>query len=507
MMRSVGGEKPRKIGWPADMLVLLFVALALRLPAIGLSELDWDETSFVLVAREILHGHWPYTTIFDHKPIGLYLHFAAALALFGERVIAARLLGIAVVAAAAICVRFACIHRLGLSRASGMLFASSYILATVGFDGEAVYSEHLVNLYLLVSALLLPDRRRGRIALSGFAAGIAVSINYLAIPVIAGLVAGHLIGLRASKRAERLGRAGLFVAGALVSTVLTLLPVLLFSDLADYFTLQLRFLSGYSAHRPLALRLAELARTAAPLLPILAASAALLWLRRSQARSEQRDAYYPWPFAGMGAGSAVAALASGYLYPHYLLLAIPAVVLLAASLAGHSTRDARAVISAVVAATALTVAMPGLIVAAVGARILVAKAAHGREDDLPRQLAARAAPRAPRASTIYSFCAPLVLYELLHAEPATKFPFTMQSMNQQYASALGISVDGEIRSVFARRPVVVVMGDYSQCWGIPQSSWLEMRGALQRNRYTAFARYGRYSFFAPPAPEPTAVTR
>ena len=153
------------------------------------------------------------------------------------------------------------------------------------------------------------------------------------------------------------------------------------------------------------------------------------------------------------------------------------------------------------------IAMPGLLEAAVGARVFFAKVAYGREDDLPRQLAAIARPRAAPGSTIYSFCAPLVLYELLHAEPATKFPFTMQSMNPQYASALGISIDGEIGSIFARRPVVMVVGDYSQCWGIPESSWVKMRDALQRNGYAPFARYGGYSFYAPPAPAPTAVTR
>src|SRR5690242_11241170 len=51
--------------WLADGLILLVIAFALRAPAIGLSEIDWDESNFSLVAREILRGHWPYTAVFD----------------------------------------------------------------------------------------------------------------------------------------------------------------------------------------------------------------------------------------------------------------------------------------------------------------------------------------------------------------------------------------------------------------------------------------------------------
>src|SRR4029079_5973964 len=98
------GIRPQRDRWAVirDAAAIAIICLLLRGPTFGLSEMSWDETAFVLVAREILNGHWPFTTLFDHKPIGLYFHFAAALALFGDDPIAARMLGWIVVTATAL---------------------------------------------------------------------------------------------------------------------------------------------------------------------------------------------------------------------------------------------------------------------------------------------------------------------------------------------------------------------------------------------------------------------
>lgn len=500
----------RKSNWVADALLLLGLAIVLRAPALGLSEIDWDESSFALVAREILHNRWPYTAVFDHKPVGLYIHFAAAIALFGDDPAAARLLGIAVTAAGAFLVRYLAIYRLGLSRAWGLLLGASYVFATVGFGGQAVYSEHLVNLYALASALLLSGRGRSRNLLAGAAAGVAVNVNYLAVPVVAGMLAGHCFG---ESRAKRSGwrdvarTVAAFVSGALIASVLLLLPIWLFSDLGGYFALQLKFLAGYPTARSYAGELADFIVEASAFLPLAAAAAALFHLQLRHVDARDRSSC-PALFLGMTAGSLIAALASGYVFPHYMLLTVPGSLLLVASLASGAQRPVQQFSAAIVAATALMIAVPGLVVAALGARNLVADRGFGPgSGDVPRQLARIARDRVPPGSTIYAACAPLVLYQLLDARPPTPYPFYPFVMDPHYAAALGLDPDAEIARIFATHPSVVVLGDYGSCVGIPQSSWRKMRDALPRKGYAPFARYDSYWLFAPKPPARTAEIR
>jgi hypothetical protein len=43
-----------------------------------LSVIDWDESLYMLGARALLHGQFPYVTVFDDKPLGEPVLIAAA---------------------------------------------------------------------------------------------------------------------------------------------------------------------------------------------------------------------------------------------------------------------------------------------------------------------------------------------------------------------------------------------------------------------------------------------
>ena len=56
---------------------LLFVAVILaRAMSWPISLIDPDEYAFILSGREVMHGHLPYTTFFDIKPVGSSLLLA-----------------------------------------------------------------------------------------------------------------------------------------------------------------------------------------------------------------------------------------------------------------------------------------------------------------------------------------------------------------------------------------------------------------------------------------------
>jgi hypothetical protein len=491
-------EQSRKLAWVSDGLMLLGVAVLLRGPTIGISEIDWDESNFAIVAREILAGHWPYTTVFEHKPIALYLHFAAALALLGDSPVAVRMIGIATAAASAFVVRCIATNQLGLSCRWGRLLAICYLFGTVGFNGQAVYSEHLVNLYLLVAALLLPRRTWISVLLSGCASGIAININYLAIPLVGGMLAGHFAGTFFDDRSRlrqiiRLSWA--FVAGAVATTVLVLVPVAFLSGLGQYFEPQIRFLLRYAASTPLSVRLVAAATLGAPLLPIVAAALALTFAYRRRADGT----YFQLLFTGLLAGAAISVFASGYLFDHYMLLAVPWTILLLASLTARRREDAQSLSAGLLAGTSLMIALPGMIVAGMGAHNLLSEVMTGTPRDEPRRLAQFIRPMAPPGSRIYVVCAPIVIYQLLHARPANRYPFYPYDMRPKYAAALGINLDEDIAAVLASRPTLVVLGDYEKCGDIPAESWRKLSDALLRVQYAAISRYQGYNFLVPPA--------
>ncbi|MEJ0023492.1 MAG: hypothetical protein WDN76_08720 [Alphaproteobacteria bacterium] len=54
--------------FPAAMIALF--VLLVRLPNAFYAAMDWDETTYSMVAVEILKGHLPFTVAFDHKADG-----------------------------------------------------------------------------------------------------------------------------------------------------------------------------------------------------------------------------------------------------------------------------------------------------------------------------------------------------------------------------------------------------------------------------------------------------
>src|ERR1700754_1811877 len=78
--------------WP--LLLMLSAAFLLRAPSFQPSVIDWDESLYLLQAREWLRGGWPLVAIWDIHPVGGPAMVAVALLVFGESVLSVRLLGL-----------------------------------------------------------------------------------------------------------------------------------------------------------------------------------------------------------------------------------------------------------------------------------------------------------------------------------------------------------------------------------------------------------------------------
>jgi hypothetical protein len=199
----------------------------------------------------------------------------------------------------------------------------------------------------------------------------------------------------------------------------------------------------------------------------------------------------------MAVGATAGCIASGYLFDHYFLLLLPPLWLIAAILIRCSTSpDSTPVFAATLAGSSLMLAAPGLAFTAKGAGDLLLKlVADDLRADPPRMVARLARQHMREGDYFYGVCTPLVLTQLLHARMPTRYPFYSHHLDPAYAAALGVNVDQEVKSIFAKKPAVVAIGDWNACYHIPHSSWLTVRSAIAANGYRPFARYGAITLY------------
>ena len=62
----------------------------IRFPYFFISKINWDESTFILMGRDIPHGHMPLTNLWDIKAPFLFLPYSLFLFFFGESVFAVR---------------------------------------------------------------------------------------------------------------------------------------------------------------------------------------------------------------------------------------------------------------------------------------------------------------------------------------------------------------------------------------------------------------------------------
>ena len=163
---------------PLTALLFFMATLLSRLPTFSQSVLDWDESLYFLMAQQWRHGHLPYTTIWDNKPVGIYVIFAAAQTVFGDRVAAIRL-------AMVLCVTVLAFAVSRITRvltgddSAGLLAGGALILCSLSNDGLASNTELFMACCtaLAVWAALTSERA----FLVGVLLGAAFMIKYVSV--------------------------------------------------------------------------------------------------------------------------------------------------------------------------------------------------------------------------------------------------------------------------------------------------------------------------------------
>ena len=430
--------------WLAPFLLLL-VAVAARAQTFGNPVLGYDEQFYLLVGDRLIHGALPFVDIFDRKPIGLFLIFAAIRELGGEGTIQYELVALSAVVATALL-----IHRFArrLTGEFGAIAAAlAYILWLDFLEGEGGQAPVWFNLPMLGAALIVERLIRSRRVTprSGIApmllVGMAIQIKYTAL--FEGLFFGCamlMVEWRNSGNVARLAApAAAWVGAAVLPTLLAYGTYVALGHGQEF--LFANFLSMWGKlGDPLATSVEGLATIAGIFLPILgSAVASPAATSFDQARSRRFARH--WLLAAIGGLLAMRSFST----PQYAIPMLVPALLTAAPLWGERYRR--------------PFVIAGLMIALVASQLVLWSLQNLKGRAREATIIARAAT--PVKGCLFVYDGYPALYRLTRSCLLSRFVFPghLNMSNEDNSSALGVDPVVEVRRIMAMRPETVTMDD------------------------------------------------
>jgi 4-amino-4-deoxy-L-arabinose transferase-like glycosyltransferase len=213
----------------AQAAVAVLLAFATRAWQFGNPIIQVDEQFYLLTGDRLLHGALPFVDIWDRKPVGTFLLYAAIRLLGGEGIVQYQIVATLFAAATAFLIAAIVLH-LANARAAA-LSGAAYLLWLLVFDGSGGQTPVFYNLFMAAAgaatlAAIAPGAGRRRLVLIGSAAmlltGIAMQIKYSA--VFEGVFFGCMLLWRAFQMPTHRWRvalpaAALWIGCALAPTV------------------------------------------------------------------------------------------------------------------------------------------------------------------------------------------------------------------------------------------------------------------------------------------------
>lgn len=486
-----GLDLPAALARPTVLAaVIAAAAVALRLPLFGDPIHHIDEQFYLLAGDRLLDGRLPFVDVWDRKPFGLFLLYAAIRLLPGDGVLAYQLVSTAFAAATGFTV--ALIARRFTDGVGALCGGVLYVLALGIVGGGGGQSPVFYNLPVAVAALLVlrvveaPAERRARDgALAMLLMGVAIQIKYTA------LFEGAFLGLTLlwATRSQPLPRLAAAAAGfAALGVAPTAAALALYAALGHFDAFWYANFVSIFDRVPLSAgeQADNLFRVALFLSPVLALTAAGLIRGPRPAGSEGRAA---WRFLLGWAGTAVLGfVAFGGYYDHYALpLLTP--------------------FAAIAAAACRSGGFGALCVAA----LLFSRLAffhpislQSREQDraLADELVAATAPFASHCMLVFSH--QIVVQHLTGACAVTRYMFPEHLLIERERDAIGTDQLAELRRALDRKPGVVIAGPST--FQRPEARSIALLHATLARDYSPVLR-GRRLDWEPERVTPTVYVR
>lgn len=449
-------------------LLLALVAIAARIAMWGNPATGFDEQYYLLVGDRMFHGALVYVDIWDRKPIGLFLIFAAIRLLGGDGVLQYQLVATLFAWATAVV-----IHRIAArgTGPAGALAAATAYLSWLNFtEGEGGQAAVFYNLAMVLAAALVLRQVAGvaRYSLRDGAAamllvGVALQIKYSVVfeGVLFGLVLLWAAWRRDMRPLPLAAYATALVVTALLPTLIAVaayaragaLDAFAFANFLSIFGKAGGDLSGKAAGWLLALAIL------APLW-----IAALLAPRGANADPERR---FAWGWLAAAAVGLIPFVNGPN--PNALPPALPPLTLLAAPSLNRRPGRTLALIVAIF--------VVGQVVLQLNTRVKGTRA----------QAYAFAAAATPRHGCLYVYDGYPALYHLTHSCLPTRyaFPGLLNTRSEDNAAALGVDPVAEVRRILATRPEKITDVQPAFSGGNPRTRAL-VEAALARDYRATF---------------------
>jgi 4-amino-4-deoxy-L-arabinose transferase-like glycosyltransferase len=442
--------------WTAGLLLLFAITFAIRSRYFGNPFIDVDEQFYLLVGDRMLHGAVPYLDIWDRKPVGLFVLYAAIRALGGAGILQYQLVASAFAGATAVMI--AIIARRISSPRAALIAGLAYIPALAMSGGAGGQTPVFYNLPMAVAAWLLidmamrapdPAEVRWRGAGVMLLVGIAMQIKYSALfeGLYFGLALLALSWRAAPRRPAILLDGALWIALALLPTAIAFVYYAHIGEAQAFIYANFTSITQRGAD-PVRSTLADLRRVMVRLTPFLIAIILGEWLLRDHGTpwTRRRGGREGHLFAiGWLVAAFLGFAAFGSFYGHYALPLLVPLSILSAPTYTIVHRAAGRVMGALVLLV-MFIAYP---INAARLEKRHGDAAYARE--ISGVIAAHLHGRCP-----YIFYGEPILYQLTNACLPSRWAFPFHLNLTREAGALGVDPIAEATRIMDGRPPVVV---------------------------------------------------
>lgn len=435
----------RQIG-PLTIAVIVTAAVATRIVDFTNPVADVDAQYYLVTGQSMLTGQLPYLDIWDRKPPGLFLIYAALAAIGGGSILAVHLVATAFAAATALIIYVTAARH--SSRRGATLAAMAYLLMLPLLGGQSGQSPIFYNLFiaaagwLLVRAIadpVLPLRRLAFVAM--LLCGIALTIKQTSAfeGIYFGIAWLWLMHRRAAQLAQLAVTALRMVALALLPTMVCFAGFALAHGDAPGTMFDAAYLSIFRKGGPPADmrfdQLLYLAATIGPLALMAAAGIARHW-------SEERRAtlfLLGWIVAAFAGYAAIPALFVHYALPMLVPLSLAAAPMFDRPRTGPA-------LFALLAMFALS-------------RGLITDRAENRTSEANYALLVRTVDESRRGGCLYVAAGPTMLYATTNACRVTRYQFPAHLTYAVERDSIGTDQTRELASTLARHPAVIITQD------------------------------------------------
>lgn len=190
---------------PLLFLFFILASAGLRFFSFFPAVMDHDESTYMIIGRDILHGKTLYTDVTDTKPVGIFLFYAGLEFLFGNSIFLKRLAFAIVVAATGFLI-FLVSKK--LFKQNKVAFASGLIyiiyVSIWNYHGRSPNTELLFNLFTITGLLLFLKGGFRNFFFGGLAMGTGFMVKYLVLfDFAAFLLYFFIIGMTNGGKKER----------------------------------------------------------------------------------------------------------------------------------------------------------------------------------------------------------------------------------------------------------------------------------------------------------------